>query len=129
GAGARLPPFTPATAAGTRQVVMGGEEAVPAPVASAQAAWHSWAETAPVRRARVLSRYLALLNEQRDALAALITGEHGKVFSDAQGEVTRGMEIVEFACGIPQLLKGDFTDQVSSGIDNWTMRQPLGVVA
>ena len=77
----------------------------------------------------MLSAFLALLNEQRDALAALITAEHGKVFSDAQGEVTRGIEIVEFACGIPQLLKGDFTDQVSTGIDNWTLRQPLGVVA
>ena len=59
----------------------------------------------------------------------MITAEHGKVFADAQGEVTRGIEIVEFACGIPQLLKGDFTDQVSAGIDNWTLRQPLGVVA
>src|SRR5437763_5767467 len=108
---------------------MGGEEDVRAAVACAQAAWHSWAETPPVRRARVLARFLALLHEQRDALAALITSEHGKVFSDAQGEVTRGMEIVELACGIPQLLKGDFTDQVSSGIDNWTLRQPLGVVA
>ena len=58
-----------------------------------------------------------------------ITAEHGKVFTDAQGEVTRGIDIVEFACGIPQLLKGDYTDQVSTGIDNWTMRQPLGVVA
>ena len=66
---------------------------------------------------------------ERDALAALITSEHGKVFGDAQGEVMRGIEIVEFACGIPQLLKGDFTDQVSTGIDNWTLRQPLGVVA
>ena len=82
-----------------------------------------------MRRARVLNRFLGLLNEQRDALAALITSEHGKVFSDAQGEVTRGIEIVEFACGIPQLLKGDYTDQVSTGIDNWTLRQPLGVVA
>ena len=59
----------------------------------------------------------------------MITSEHGKVFSDAQGEVTRGIDIVEFACGIPQLLKGDYTEQVSTGIDNWTMRQPLGVVA
>ena len=129
GAGARLPVFNPATGVVARQVVMGGEEDVRAAVASAQAAWPSWAETPPVRRARVLARFLALLNEQRDALAALITSEHGKVFSDAQGEVTRGIEIVEFACGIPQLLKGDFTDQVSTGIDNWTLRQPLGVVA
>jgi malonate-semialdehyde dehydrogenase (acetylating)/methylmalonate-semialdehyde dehydrogenase len=74
-------------------------------------------------------RFLALLNQQRDALAHLITAEHGKVFSDAQGEVSRGIDIVEFACGIPQLLKGDYTAQVSSGIDNWTQRQPLGVVA
>src|SRR5207247_7243978 len=86
-------------------------------------------DTPPVRRARILARFLELLNEERDALAALITSEHGKVFSDAQGEVARGIEILEFACGIPQLLKGDFTEQVSGGIDNWTLRQPLGVVA
>ena len=89
----------------------------------------AWADTPPIRRARVLTAFLALLNEHRDALAAIITAEHGKVFTDAQGEVTRGIDIVEFACGIPQLLKGDFTDQVSTGIDNWTLRQPLGVVA
>ena len=102
---------------------------VQAAVASAQAARPAWSQTPAVRRARVLARFLTLLNEKRDTLAALITSEHGKVFSDAQGEVTRGIEIVEFACGIPQLLKGDFTDQVSTGIDNWTLRQPLGVVA
>ena len=73
--------------------------------------------------------FRSLLNEHRDQLAAMITAEHGKVFTDAQGEVTRGIDIVEFACGVPQLLKGDFTDQVSTGIDNWTLRQPLGVVA
>ena len=76
-----------------------------------------------------MQAFLELLNQQRDTLAAMITAEHGKVFSDAQGEVTRGIDIVEFACGIPQLLKGDYTDQVSTGIDNWTLRQPLGVVA
>ena len=129
GSGARLPVFNPATGAVTREVILAGAAEVDAAVASAQAAWRAWADTPPVRRARVLARFLALLNEQRDALAALITSEHGKVFADAQGEVTRGIEIVEFACGIPQLLKGDFTDQVSTGIDNWTLRQPLGVVA
>ena len=76
-----------------------------------------------------MMKFLELLNQHRDALAAMITAEHGKVFTDAQGEVTRGIEIVEFACGIPQLLKGDYTEQVSTAIDNWTMRQPLGVVA
>ena len=76
-----------------------------------------------------MQAFLNLLNRERDTLAAMITAEHGKVFTDAQGEVTRGIDIVEFACGAPQLLKGDFTDQVSTGIDNWTVRQPLGVVA
>jgi len=129
GGGARLPVFNPATGATTREVALATDTEVQAAVASAQAALPAWSQTPAVRRARVLAAFLALLNEQRDALAALITAEHGKVFSDAQGEVTRGIEIVEFACGIPQLLKGDFTDQVSTGIDNWTLRQPLGVVA
>ena len=74
-------------------------------------------------------KFLELLNQHRDELARMITAEHGKVFTDAQGEVTRGIEIVEFATGIPQLLKSGFTDQVSTGIDNWVLRQPLGVVA
>jgi malonate-semialdehyde dehydrogenase (acetylating)/methylmalonate-semialdehyde dehydrogenase len=129
GSGPRLPVFNPATGAVSREVSLGSAEEVRAAVASAQGAWRAWADAPPVRRARVLANFLALLNERRDALAALITSEHGKVFSDAQGEVTRGIEIVEFACGIPQLLKGDFTDQVSTGLDNWTLRQPLGVVA
>ncbi|HBM44555.1 MAG TPA: methylmalonate-semialdehyde dehydrogenase (CoA acylating), partial [Halomonas sp.] len=83
----------------------------------------------PIRRARVMFKFLELLNANKDALAEAITKEHGKVFTDAQGEVARGIDIVEFACGIPQLLKGDYTEQVSTGIDNWTVRQPLGVVA
>src|SRR5688500_17155610 len=98
-------------------------------VAAAQAAFPKWADTPPIRRARVMFKFLELLNRHKDELAHLITAEHGKVFTDAQGEVSRGIDIVEFACGIPQLLKGDFTDQVSTGIDNWTLRQPLGVVA
>jgi malonate-semialdehyde dehydrogenase (acetylating)/methylmalonate-semialdehyde dehydrogenase len=77
----------------------------------------------------VLNAFLQLLNRHRDELAAMITAEHGKVYTDAQGEVARGIDIVEFACGVPQLLKGDYTDQVAPGIDNWTLRQPLGVVA
>jgi malonate-semialdehyde dehydrogenase (acetylating)/methylmalonate-semialdehyde dehydrogenase len=129
GAGARQDVFNPASGSVARQVLLASAADVASAVASAQAAFAAWANTPPVRRARVLTRFLARLNAERDALAALITSEHGKVFSDAQGEVTRGIEIVEFACGIPQLLKGDFTDQVSTGIDNWTLRQPLGVVA
>jgi malonate-semialdehyde dehydrogenase (acetylating)/methylmalonate-semialdehyde dehydrogenase len=121
--------FNPATGAVARQVQLASVDDVQAAVAAARAAQPAWGDTPPIRRARVLNQFLALMNQQRDSLAAMITAEHGKVFSDAQGEVTRGIDIVEFACGIPQLLKGDFTDQVSTGIDNWTLRQPLGVVA
>ena len=127
--GRSQPVFNPATGAQARSVALADAADVQAAVAAAQAAFPKWADTPPLRRARVLFRFLELMNQQRDTIAAMITAEHGKVFSDAQGEVTRGIEIVEFACGIPQLLKGDYTEQVSTGIDNWTMRQPLGVVA
>ncbi|HSN32072.1 MAG TPA: CoA-acylating methylmalonate-semialdehyde dehydrogenase [Ideonella sp.] len=121
--------YNPATGAVARQVALAGADEVNAAVAAARAAFPAWADTPPIRRARVLNAFLGLLNRHKDTLAAMITAEHGKVFSDAQGEVVRGLEIVEFACGAPQLLKGDFTDQVSTGIDNWTLRQPLGVAA
>ena len=121
--------FNPATGAAARKVSLASVDEVQAAVAAARDAFPAWADTPPIRRARVLNKFLELLNTHRDTLAAMITSEHGKVFTDAQGEVTRGIEIVEFACGIPQLLKGDYTDQVSTGIDNWTLRQPLGVVA
>ncbi len=121
--------FNPATGAVSGQVMLASASDVDAAVAAAQAAFPAWADTSPLRRARVMFKFLELLNAHRDQPARMITAEHGKVFTDAQGEVTRGIEIVEFACGIPQLLKGDYTEQVSTGIDNWTMRQPLGVVA
>ncbi|GAA0761335.1 CoA-acylating methylmalonate-semialdehyde dehydrogenase [Ideonella azotifigens] len=121
--------YNPATGAVARQVQLAAEADVNAAVAAAQAAFPAWADTPPIRRARVLNQFLALMNQHRDTLAAMITAEHGKVFTDAQGEVSRGIDILEFACGAPQLLKSDFTDQVSTGIDNWTLRQPLGVVA
>jgi len=130
GASGRFQDVTnPATGRVTGKVTLAGSEEVNTAVAAAQAAFPAWADTPPVRRARVMFKFLELLNQRRDELAHLITAEHGKVFTDAQGEVTRGIEIVEFACGIPQLLKGDYTEQVSTGIDNWTLRQPLGVVA
>jgi len=121
--------YNPATGAVARQVLLAESADIDAAVVSAKAAWPAWAETPPLRRARVMNAFLQLLNQHRDTLAAMITSEHGKVFTDARGEVSRGIDIVEFACGIPQLLKGDYTEQVSTGIDNWTMRQPLGVVA
>jgi malonate-semialdehyde dehydrogenase (acetylating)/methylmalonate-semialdehyde dehydrogenase len=121
--------FNPATGSVTGKVALASSADVAAAVAAAQAAFPAWADTPPIRRSRMMFKFLGLLNLNKDALARAITLEHGKVFSDAQGEVDRGIDIVEFACGIPQLLKGDYTDQVSTGMDNWTLRQPLGVVA
>ena len=127
--GRQQPVWNPATGRVARQLALASTAEVDAAVAGAKAAFPAWADTPPIRRARVLNAFLQLMNQHRDTLAAMITAEHGKVFTDAQGEVTRGIDIVEFACGIPQLLKGDYTEQVSTGIDNWTLRQPLGVVA
>lgn len=116
--------YNPAMGLLARKVALASRNEVDAAVA-----FESWSLTRPLRRARILFKYLELLNALRDELAAIITAEHGKVFTDAQGEVTRGIEILEFATGIPELLKGDYTEQVSTDIDNWVMRQPLGVVA
>ncbi|WP_435164862.1 CoA-acylating methylmalonate-semialdehyde dehydrogenase [Falsirhodobacter sp. 1013] len=130
GTGDRTQPVTnPATGRITGAVALADASTVDRAVAAAKAAFPAWADMPPIRRARLMNAFLALVRENKDALAHAITAEHGKVFTDAQGEVERGIDIIEFACGIPQLLKGDYTDQVSTGIDNWTLRQPLGVVA
>jgi malonate-semialdehyde dehydrogenase (acetylating) / methylmalonate-semialdehyde dehydrogenase len=121
--------FNPALGAVAARVPLASADEVGAAVAAAKAAFPAWSETAPIKRARVMFRFKQLLDEHHDELAELITREHGKVFSDAKGEVMRGIEVVEFACGIPNLLKTDFTDQIGGGIDNWNLRQPLGVVA
>jgi malonate-semialdehyde dehydrogenase (acetylating)/methylmalonate-semialdehyde dehydrogenase len=121
--------YNPAKGSISRRVALASKADVNQAVATAHAAFPAWANTSPLRRARILFKYLELLNRHRDELAAIITAEHGKVFTDAQGEVTRGIEILEFATAIPELLKGDYTEQVSTDIDNWVMRQPLGVVA
>ncbi len=121
--------YNPATGAVARQVALASAAEVNAAVAAGVAAFPAWSDMPPIRRSRIMFKFLELMNQHRDTLAAIITAEHGKVFTDAQGEVSRGIDIIEFACGIPQLLKGDYTEQVSTGIDNWTLRQPLGVVA
>ena len=121
--------FNPATGEVINQVALASTDEVNAAVAAASAAAPEWAETAPLKRARVLFKFKELIEQHHDELAAAITREHGKVFSDAKGEVTRGLEIVEFACGVPQLLKTQFTDNIGGGIDNWNLRQPLGVTA
>ncbi|MDQ2804983.1 MAG: CoA-acylating methylmalonate-semialdehyde dehydrogenase [Pseudomonadota bacterium] len=121
--------FDPASGEVTAKVALASAAEVDGAVAAAVQAWPAWAATPPLRRARVLFRLKELLERDRRKLGAAITAEHGKVLSDADGEVQRGLEVVEFACGIPHLLKGEFTEQVGTGIDAWSVRQPLGVVA
>ncbi|MDE1942310.1 MAG: CoA-acylating methylmalonate-semialdehyde dehydrogenase [Betaproteobacteria bacterium] len=119
--------FNPATGAVAGRVALASESEVAAAVASAKAAFPAWAGTSPLRRARILFKFKELIEKHHDGLAALITSEHGKVFTDARGEVIRGLEVVEYACGIPELLKGEYTEQIATGVDGWTMRQPMGV--
>ena len=121
--------FDPSTGAVARQVALGTAADVDAAVAAGRRAFPGWASTPPLARARVMFRFRDLLEKHAKELAAIITSEHGKVLSDALGEVTRGMEVVEYATAAPELLKGDFTEQAGRNIDAWSMRQPLGVVA
>jgi malonate-semialdehyde dehydrogenase (acetylating)/methylmalonate-semialdehyde dehydrogenase len=111
------------------EVLLADASDVDAAVQSAHKAFGAWSETSPLRRARVMFKFKELIEKHHDDLAACITREHGKVFSDAKGEVVRGLEVVEFACGAPHLLKTSHTDNVGGGIDNWHLRQPLGVCA
>jgi malonate-semialdehyde dehydrogenase (acetylating)/methylmalonate-semialdehyde dehydrogenase len=121
--------FNPATGERARRVAMGGAAEVDQAVKAAAAAFPAWAATPPLARARVLFKFRELMERDSDALARMITDEHGKVLSDAKGEVQRGTEVVEFACGIPHLMRGDVTEQVGRGIDSWSLRQPIGVCA
>jgi malonate-semialdehyde dehydrogenase (acetylating)/methylmalonate-semialdehyde dehydrogenase len=121
--------YNPALGEPCARVALASNEEVNAAVAAAAGAFPAWSATPPLARARALFKYLQLCQQHTDDFAAMVTLEHGKTFSDAQGEVARGIEVVEFAVGIPQMLKGEFTDQIARGIDAWSMRQPLGVVA
>jgi malonate-semialdehyde dehydrogenase (acetylating)/methylmalonate-semialdehyde dehydrogenase len=120
--------FDPATGALTGRVDLGSTALVDEAVAAARDAFAEWSRTSLARRSQVLFAFRELLNSRKEELAAIITAEHGKVLSDALGEVTRGMEVVEFACGIPHLMKGGFSEGVSTSIDSYSIRQPLGVV-
>jgi malonate-semialdehyde dehydrogenase (acetylating)/methylmalonate-semialdehyde dehydrogenase len=130
GQSARFAPvYNPALGAVASEVLLADASDVDTAVQSAHKAFGAWAETSPLRRARVMFKFKELIEKHHDDLAACITREHGKVFSDAKGEVVRGLEVVEFACGAPHLLKTSHTDNVGGGIDNWHLRQPLGVCA
>ena len=121
--------FNPAFGKVQSQVALATAMTVNEAVAAAKAAFPAWSELSPLRRSRILFRFKELLDQHHEELARMITAEHGKVLSDAMGEVTRGIEIVEFACGAPYLLKTAFTDNIGGGIDNWNLRQSLGVCA
>ncbi len=121
--------YNPATGAVSARVPLASTDEVAAAVAKAKAAFAGWSMVPPLRRARVMYKFRDLLEANADRLAELISAEHGKVHDDALGEVTRGLEVVEFACGIPHLLKGEVTENVGSSVDSHSLRQPLGVVA
>jgi malonate-semialdehyde dehydrogenase (acetylating) / methylmalonate-semialdehyde dehydrogenase len=127
--GRTSPVHNPATGQLTGEVQLAGSDDVAAAVASASAAAREWRHASLSRRSAVLFAFRQLLHDHGDELAAVVTSEHGKVLSDAAGEVARGLENVEFASGVPHLLKGGFSEQVSTGVDVYSIRQPLGVVA
>ena len=129
GAGATGPVFAPITGQVQAEVTLGDAGIVAQAVASARDAQPAWAATNPQRRARVLFRFRELLEANMQPLAELLAAEHGKIVADAKGDIQRGLDVVEFACGIPHLLKGDYTEGAGPGIDVYSMRQPLGVVA
>jgi len=129
GKGRTAPVFNPATGEQTASVSLASTAEVNEAIAVAKKAFPAWAATPPLRRARILNKFLGILDTRTDELAAVITSEHGKVLSDAKGEIQRGAEVVEFATAAPQLLKGEVTENVGTRVDSHSLRQPLGVVA
>src|ERR1700755_575573 len=123
------PVFTPATGVQTGAVDFASVEEVDRAVQAAKTAFPAWRALSLAKRAELLFAIRELVHERREEIAKLLTAEHGKVLSDAMGEVTRGLEVIEFCCGIPHLLKGGMTEPGSTGVDVYSIRQPLGVVA
>ena len=126
---ASSPVYNPATGQVIRHVGLADAGQTRQATEAAEAAFPAWAATPALQRARILFRVRELLEQQRDTLAALISEEHGKTLADADGEISRGLEVIEFACGIPEMLKGEHSMQVGRGIDSWSQYAPLGVVA
>jgi len=121
--------FNPTTGTLSAKVALASKAEVERAIATAKEAFAGWSETSPLTRARVMFRFKELIERHMDELALLIANEHGKVLSDAKGSIQRGLEVVEFACGIPHLMKGEYSDNISSGMDLYSIRQPLGVCA
>ena len=127
--GRTAPVFNPATGAQSKEVALSSADETRAAIANAQEAFKTWSQVTPLNRARIMFKFKALVEEHADELAELITAEHGKVFSDAKGELTRGLEVVEFACGIPHLQKGEHSLNVGRGVDSFSQMMPMGVCA
>ncbi len=124
-----LPVFDPSTGDQISEVVMSNVQDFNNTIKSSLAAFHKWSKFTPLKRSRVLSKFKESIEKNIDELARLVSVEHGKTLDDAKGSITRGLEVVEFACGIPHLLKGEFSQNVGTNIDSWSMRQPLGISA
>ena len=123
------PVYNPATGAQIATVALSSEDETRAAIANAEAAFKIWSKVTPLNRARVMFKYKELIEKHADEIATLISQEHGKVFSDAKGELTRGLEVVEFACGIPHLQKGEHSLNVGRGVDSYSQMMPMGVCA
>ena len=121
--------YNPATGEETAKVHLGSSEDLHKAVESSKSAFLDWSSTPPLQRARVLFKFKELIEKNADELTKIIVSEHGKVYEDAKGSLTRGLEVVEYACGIPQMLKGEFTENVGKNVDSWSLRQPLGICA
>ena len=121
--------FNPATGNQESEVLLASKSDLDLAVQKAKKSFESWSNTPPLQRARIIFKYKESIEKNSDLLTKLIVSEHGKVYDDAKGSLTRGLEVVEFACGIPQMLKGEFTENVGTNIDSWSIRQPLGVCA
>ena len=121
--------FNPAIGKQESEVILGTKQDLDLAVQKAKKAFETWSNVTPIQRARIIFKYKEIIEKNSDLIAKMIVSEHGKVYEDAKGSLTRGLEVVEFACGIPQMLKGDFTENVGTNIDSWSVRQPLGVCA
>ena len=121
--------FDPSTGDQSSEVMLGTQKDLDNTVIVAKKAFEDWSLKPPLLRARVMFKFKELIEKNSDEIAKMIVSEHGKVYEDAKGSLTRGLEVVEFACGIPQMLKGEFTENVGSDVDSWSIRQPLGVCA
>ena len=117
--------FNPATGEQSAEVKLASTKDVNDAVENAKKAFETWSNKPPLQRARVMFKFKELIEKNSDELTKIIVSEHGKVYEDAKGSLTRGLEVVEYACGIPQMLKGEFTENVGSNVDSWSIRQPL----